>query len=278
MAGTLAYRSADLGAFVPRTEATLRLILRGFVVVLVASYASACLGQEINSAYADLTIPGQWQSGKQFAASQSGSDIYYDAGTGSVLQINQQSGMQKVGELAKFFVTTNSTSKDAAGLMSAAAFPVPYVYTEKASKDLAKGNKPPRVWELKEGDGNPLWFYASQLFEAYHVHDSGGSSEVSEEFLPVRVTRAEQKSVVGGDALLFEVVSEKPAAEVALKRFHMPPAFKDQRVRYGWVQFAPGGIASGQGVLSVAFATADGSNLTIEEILKQVAAAKVKPL
>jgi hypothetical protein len=248
------------------------------VILLFAGHAVTCRSQEIQSTYADLAIPGQWQSGRQFAASQSGSDVYYDAGTGAVLQISEQAGMQKVGELAKFFSPTNGASKDAAGLMSSAVFPVPFVYTEKASKDLAKGNKPPRVWELKEGDGNPLWFYASQLFDAYHVHDSGGSSEVSEEFLPVRVTRAEQRSIVGGDALLFEVVSEKPAADVALKRFHMPPAFKDQRVRYGWVQFAPGGIASGQGVLSVAFATADGSSLTIEEVLKQVAAAKLKPL
>jgi hypothetical protein len=258
------------------TKATIRL--GGLVILLLAGHAVTCRSQEIQSTYADLTIPGQWQSGRQFAASQSGSDVYYDVGTGAVLQVSQQAGMQKVGELAKFFSPTNGASKDAAGLMSAAAFPVPFVYTEKASKDLAKGNKPPRVWELKEGDGNPLWFYASQLFDAYHVHDSGGSSEVSEEFLPVRVTRAEQRSIVGGDALLFEVVSEKPAADVALKRFHMPPAFKDQRVRYGWVQFAPGGIASGQGVLSVAFATADGSSLTIEEVLKEVAAAKLKPL
>jgi hypothetical protein len=258
------------------TKATIRL--GGLVILLLAGHAVTCRSQEIQSTYADLTIPGQWQSGRQFAASQSGSDVYYDAGTGAVLQISEQAGMRKVGELARFFSPTNGASKDAAGLMSVAAFPVPFVYTEKASKDLAKGNKPPRVWELKEGDGNPLWFYASQLFDAYHVHDSGGSSEVSEEFLPVRVTRAEQRSIVGGDALLFEVVSEKPAADVALKRFHMPPAFKDQRVRYGWVQFAPGGIASGQGVLSVAFATADGSSLTIEEVLKQVAAAKLKPL
>jgi hypothetical protein len=260
------------------TKSTIRLPVRGLVILLLAIHPIICCSQEIQSTYADLTIPGQWQSGKQFGGAQSGSDVYYDAGTGAVVQISQQSGMQKVGEIAKFFTVTSGNSKDAAGLMSAAAFPVPFVYTEKASKDLAKGNKPPRVWELKEGDGNPLWFYASQLFDDYHVHDSGGASEVREEYLPVRVTRAEQKSIVGGDALLFEVVSEKPAAEVALKRFHMPPAFKDQRVRYGWVQFAPGGIASGQGVLSVAFATADGSSLTIEEVLKQVAVAKVKPL
>jgi len=49
-------------------------------------------------------------------------------------------------------------------------------------------------------------------------------------------------------------------------------------LRYGWVQFAPGGIASGQGVLSTAFATPANSNLTIDDVAKQLAAAKIKPL
>jgi len=62
-------------------------------------------------------IRRQWQSGKQFAAAQSGSDVYYDVATGTVVQISQQSGLQKVGEIAKFFAVSNTTSKDAAGLM-----------------------------------------------------------------------------------------------------------------------------------------------------------------
>ena len=248
------------------------------MILLIATHAAVGHSQEISSTYADLTIPGQWQPGNQFGAVQPGSDVYYDVATGAIVQISQQSGMEKVGEIAKFFTVSNTTSTEAAGLMSVAAFPLPFVYTEKASKDLAKGTKPPRIWELKDGEGNPLWFYASQLFDAYQVRDSGGSSEVREEFLPVRVTRAEQRSVKGGDALLFEVESEKPAAEAALKRFHMPAAYKDQHVRFGWVQFAPGGIASGQGVLSVAFATAADSRLTTEEVLNRVASAKIKPL
>jgi hypothetical protein len=132
--------------------------------------------------------------------------------------------------------------------------------------------------ELKDGDGNPLWFYASQLFDEYHVRDLGGSSEVSEQYLPVRVTLAEQRAVTGGDALLFEVESDKSATDAVLKRFHMPAAYKDQHVRYGWLQFAPGGIAAGQGVLSVAFAAPANSHLTVEEVLKLVTAAKIKTL
>ena len=262
---------------VPST-ASIRLSFCWCVLCLAAGLAVNCHSQEIRGTYADLSIPGQWQSGRQFAPAQFGSDIFYDAGTGAVIQMSQQAGLQRVGEIAKFFTATNGISRDAAGVMSAAAFPPPFVYTEKASKELAKGTKPPRIWEVKDGDGNPLWFYASQLFDEYRMRDSGGSSEVKEEFLPVRVTKAEQRSVVGGDALLFEVESEKPAAEGVLRHFHMPTAFKDQRVRYGWVQFAPGGIASGEGVLSVSFATAANSSLNIDEVLKQVSAAKINPL
>jgi hypothetical protein len=265
-------------ALVQRTAASIRLIPLGFLFVVIAGLAVACHSQTINSTYADLTIPGEWQSAKQYATAQVGADIYYDASTGAVVQIAQQAGMQKVGEIAKFFRGTDGASKQAAGVMSVAAFPLPFIYTEKASKDLVKGTKPPRIWDVKDGEGNPLWFYASQLFDSYQLHDSSGSSEVREEFLPVRVTKAEQRSVSGGDALLFEVESDRPAPEAALKRFHMPAAYKDQKIRFGWIQFAPGGIASGQGVLSVSFATAVGSKLNIEEVVNQVSAAKIKPL
>jgi len=84
--------------------------------------------------------------------------------------------------------------------------------------------------------------------------------------------------MAGGDVLVFEIETDKPANEPALKRFRMPPALKEQRIRYGWVQFAPGGIASGQGVLSVAFATPGNSKLNIDEVAKQVTAAKIKPM
>ncbi len=260
------------------TVASTRLKLWGFFAFLIASMAVISHSQEIRGTYADLTLPGQWQSGRQFASQQFGADVFYDAGTGALLQMSEQAGMQRVGEIAKFFAATQGSSREAAGVMSVGAFPLPFVYTEKASKDLAKGTKPPKIWEMKDGEGNPLWFYASQLFDAYQMHDSGGSSEVREEFLPVHVTKAEQRSVVGGDALLFEVESDKPATDAVLKRFHMPAAYKDQRIRFGWVQFAPGGIASGQGVLSVAFAAAASSSLNIDEVVKQVSAAKIKPL
>jgi hypothetical protein len=247
-----------------------------FVVFLVVSVSAGLKAQQIQSSFADLSLPGNWQSAKQFASAQFGSDVYYDSSTGALLQISQQAGMQKVGDIAKFFGGAHGPSREAAAGMSSAEFPLPLVYTERASKDLGKGNKPPKLWELKEGDGNPVWFYASQLFDDYRMRDVGGSAEVTEEYLSVRVNQAEQRPVTGGDVLVFEVETEKPAGEPALKRFRMPAGLKDQKIRYGWVQFAPGGIASGQGVLSVAYAVAANSNLTVDEVAQQVSAAKIK--
>lgn len=254
------------------------LNLRALLIVFLAALSGAAYSQQIDGTYADLTIPGNWQSARQFAAGNFGSDIYYDANTGAILSISQQAGLKKVAEIAKYFGANGGSNQQAAGVMSSSQFPIPGAYVERASRDLAKGSKPPKLWDLKDGDGNPVWFYAAQLFDEYRVHDVAGSSEISEQFALVRVTKAEQRAVPGGDVLLFEVETDRPANDATLKRFHMPANFKDQHVRYGWVQFAPGGIASGQGVLSVAFGVAANSSLSIDEVARQVSAAKIKQL
>lgn len=78
--------------------------------------------------------------------------------------------------------------------------------------------------------------------------------------------------------MLFEVESEKPATDAAMKRFHMLAALKDQHVWSGWVQFAPGGIAIGLGCAVGRLSTPVNSNLTIEEVLIQVASSQIKLL
>jgi len=150
------------------------------VLTLVALAASGQT-QQIQSTHADLALPGDWQTAKQFAAAHFGSDIYFDPGTCALVQISQQASMQKVGEIAKFFGGAQGTSTTAAEVMSEEEFPLPLAYAEKAAKDLAKGSKPPKMWDMKEGEGNPLWFNASQLFDDYHIRDVGGSSEVRED-------------------------------------------------------------------------------------------------
>jgi hypothetical protein len=254
-----------------------RFTVQALLVVLLAALSVAVYSQQIQSMYADLSIPGNWRPLTP-SSGNSGTDVYSDAATGAVLLVSQQAGLRKVGEIAQYFAGSSGSNAQASGVMSSGQFPLPSAYVERASKDLSKGSKPPKIWDVKDGEGNPLWFYDSQLFDDYRMHGGTGASEISEQFALVRVTKAEQRAVGGGDVLLFEVETDKPANEAALRRFHMPASYKDQRMRYGWVQFAPGGIASGQGVLSVAFGVAASSNLKIDDVAKQVSEAKMKVL
>ena len=66
------------------THLSLRVAL-----VLVAAFTPALYSQQIQSTFADLTVPGHWQEAKQFAAAHFGTDIFYDSATGAVLQISQ---------------------------------------------------------------------------------------------------------------------------------------------------------------------------------------------
>jgi hypothetical protein len=235
--------------------------------------------QVIRSEYLDLPLPGQWESEKDLGNGFSGVEAYYDTKSGSLVQIRALPSMQKVSEISKFFQQPgHDPNTDASEVLAAVAFQLPEVYTQRAAKDIAKGNKPPRLWEMKEGEGNPAWFYTAQLFGQYNIKAIHGGSEVSEEYQPVRVLRAEHRSVGGGDALVLELETDRPPTEQALKRFHMPPGMKDQHVRYTWIQFAPGGVAARQGVLSIVAASASNSELTGKDLLTQISSAKLKPM
>ena len=247
-------------------------------ILLITAGVATGQTTPIHSSAADFSLPGNWQAADQFASAHYGFDMFYDSATGALLQVNQQGGIVKAGDIAKFFGGANADGKFASEVLALSEFSLPTSYTDIAAKSLAKGDKPPKMWEVKDGEGNPFWFYSSQLFEQYRVKSVGGSSEVKEEYVPVRVTKAEQRTVQGGDLLVFEVETDRPANEAAMKRFHMPAGLKDQKLRYGWVQFAPGGIASGQGVLSVAFAAPVTSGLTAGMVAEAISSATIKPL
>ena len=71
--------------------------------------------------------------------------------------ISAQAGMQNVADISKFFAGSSRSGKDAARVMSVAAFPIPIAYTEKASKDLSNGAKPPKMCGGERGRGqSPL--------------------------------------------------------------------------------------------------------------------------
>jgi len=254
-------------------------LFRVLNVWLLAFGSLALHAQVIRSEYLDLPVPGQWESQKDLGNGSSGVEAYYDVKGGSLVEIRALPNMQKVSEISKFFQQSgHDPNSDASQLLAAVAFQLPDAYAQRAAKDIAKGNKPPHLWELKEGEGNPAWFYTSQLFAQYNIKAIHGGSEVSEEYQPVRVLRAEHTSVGGGDALVFELETDRPPSEQVLKRFHMPAGMKDQHIRYTWIQFAPGGIAAGQGVLSVVAATASNSELNGKDLLTQVCSAKLKPM
>ncbi len=256
-----------------------RTMLRIFPLIFLCAVAVQCPAQVIQSSYIDLAVPGQWTTPANLLGSH-GSEIFYDSASGAIVQISAQAKMLRVGDITKLFQSVGTAGNpQVSALLSAATFPLPTIYIEKAALDLGKGSKPPHMWELKEGDGNPVWFYTSQLFDEYRTRSLGGSSsETIEQFYPSRVLRAENRTISGGDVLIIEAETERAAVDAALKRFKMPPAAKDQKLRYGWIQFAPGGIAAAQGVLSISFAVPANSSLNAENVLNQIASAKLKPM
>ncbi len=52
--------------------------VRVMLTLLFATLIGVGHSQQIQSTYADLTMPGSWQAANQHAAAQSGSDVFYD--------------------------------------------------------------------------------------------------------------------------------------------------------------------------------------------------------
>jgi hypothetical protein len=254
----------------------LRVIGRGILLFFVVMAAVAGNTQTLQSEYVDLQVAGQWKPANGVNGGAPGAETYYDPATGSMIQIKALAAMQKVPEITKFFQASQGPNSEATQLLSAAAFPLPDAYTSLVSKDLANGIKPPRLWEIKDGEGNPSWFYTSQLFNQYVIRGGHGGSEIAEEYAQARVLKAEHQSLNGGEVLLFEFVTDRSSTDPAVKRFHMPSDMKDQKIRFTWIQYSPGGLGANQGVLSVVAASAANSSLTGDELLKDLASAKLK--
>jgi len=80
------------------------------LVLTLLALAGSVQTQQIQGTYVDLALPDNRQAASQFAAAHYGSDIYCDPGTGALVQISQQAGTQKVGEIAKFLGVAQGTS------------------------------------------------------------------------------------------------------------------------------------------------------------------------
>ena len=78
-----------------------RVLLRAALLGVFLTTAIGLSAQGIRSDYLDLPLPGQWQVVTGDGAT--GVQTYYDAQSGSLLQIGALAGMQKVAEISKYF-------------------------------------------------------------------------------------------------------------------------------------------------------------------------------
>jgi hypothetical protein len=196
--------------------------------------------------------------------------VFFDQNTGTILQLRTDYQIRAVNEISQQFRTAGLTGATPEGskILMSSMFPLPPKYVHAVADSIHEG-RTPKLWETKE-PGNAQWFYISQLFAGYRKTGAGNATEIHEEYVPLHVTRAENTSAGRGDALLFEAQTERPATEAAIRRFKVPASFKDQCLRYGWIQFSPGGIAGGESIISVAFATPVNSGIDVNTILAQL--------
>lgn len=228
--------------------------------------------QGIQSSIVNLPLSGNWRQSADIEKDNNapGVQVFYDQNTGTVLQIRNDYQIRGVTEISQQFRSagTASATPDGAKILMISMFPLPSKYLREISSSIGGGHVP-KMWEVKD-PGNVQWFYTSQLFGGYRVTGGGNSTEVREEYIPLKVTLAENRSAGRGDALLFEALTEHPAPDAAIRRFKLPTSLKDQNLRYGWIQFSPGGITSSESIISIGFATPVNSGIDVNSVLAEM--------
>jgi len=244
-------------------------IIASFLFLFATQFLSA---QGIQSSIVNLTLTGNWKQAADIEKDgiAPGVQVFYDQTTGTILQLRNDYQIRAVNEISQQFRTAGQAgaTPDGAKILMMSMFPLPAKYVQAVSSSIHDGHVA-KLWDVKD-PGNAQWFYVSQLFGGYHVSGGSNSSEVVEQYFPLHVTRAENKSAGRGDALLFEAETEKGAPDAAIKRFKLPPSIKDQRLRYGWIQYSPGGITSSESIISLAFATPVNSGIDVNTVLDQL--------
>ncbi|ABF40299.1 hypothetical protein Acid345_1297 [Candidatus Koribacter versatilis Ellin345] len=234
----------------------------------------AIFPQGIQSNIVNLPLTGNWKQAAEIEKDSSapGTQVFYDLTTGSVLQIRYDYQLREVTDISQQFSNAGkgASTPDGARILMSAMFPLPSKYSQAIASSIHEGHTA-KLWEVRD-PGNAQWFYVANLFGGYRMHGGGTSSEIQEEFLPMKINKAEHRSVAGADVLLFEAETDRPSIDAAMKRFKMPGALKDQRLRYGWIQFSPGGITSSESIISLAFATPVNSGIDVSGVLDQLAA------
>jgi hypothetical protein len=239
--------------------------------VTVFFVAEPVFSQGIQSNIVSLPITGNWRQAAEIEKDSAlGVQVFFDQNSGTILQLRTDYQIRGVTEISQQFRTAGlaGATPEGSKILMMSMFPLPPKYVHAVAGSIHEGHAP-KLWETKE-PGNVQWFYISQLFAGYRLTGGGNATEIHEEYVPLRVTRAENKAAGHGDALLFEAQTERPAPEAAIRRFKLPTSLKDQCLRYGWIQFSPAGIAGGENIISVAFATPVNSGIDVNMVLEQL--------
>lgn len=243
------------------------------LVVIVLCLASLpAFSQGIQSNIVNLALSGNWKQAADVEkdCTAPGVQFFIEEKNGTLVQLRHDYEIRAVNEIAQQFKNAGSstTTPEGSRILMKSMFSLPSKYMQAVAPDIHSGHTA-KLWETRD-PGNAQWFYVSQLFGGYRVVGSGNASEVQEQYLPLRVTRAEHRSAGRGDALLFEAETEKTPPEFVIKKFKLPSSLKDQKLRYGWIQYSPGGMSSSEPIISLAFATPVSSGMDVNTVLAEM--------
>lgn len=251
--------------------------MRAFLIaaLLVTSSSQNLAGAAlIETPVLTVSLSGQWEPRPEFAKGVKGRFAFYETASGSLLYIQKFERAvtsQAVSELVTSMPTSETFWGEAphprlARLIATQFFPLPESY-HSANAAIYQGRDPVYVWDLKGAEGDAQLFYTSQLVPRVVTARINGKLNIGEEYVPLRVTRAEKVDVPEGEAVLFDLETEKTAIDRAIARFGMPNSMKGQRLRYSWVIYAASGFSAGPPI-SALVATPVSSSLDSKLILE----------
>lgn len=276
--------------FVLRKSARLGLDVLA-VSALVAVFAPGLLPQGVKTPVVELPLPGEWSERPNWVAGRDLPQIFafYEGTTGTVLYIQKSNSPWKAEELEDLIRQFKETEPELtehpgfARFLASSFFLFPVDYLKQVSGEVDapivmgqaarllayrspnqrvnRHDKTPLMWDVKKVKGDAQWFYVSQLTPDFIVKKSGDASAVEEEYAPTKLTLAERRRTNVGETLLFELETVDFPPEKAIERFQMPPTLRGQRIRYGWVAYAPEGFSTTEPVLNFVFATAASSGV-----------------
>jgi len=245
--------------------------------VFIAATARA---QVIETSVLNLSLAGQWEPRPEWTNEQKLREkfAFFERSTGSLMHIQRYERTFDPKEISASNMQASETfwgeppHPRFARFLVNNMFLFPASYHQEAGRYMAEamvGRKTQTLylWDLKGIEGDAHLFYMSQLTPRIVAVNVKGIWHFGEEYVPLRMTRAEKREAAKGEALVFEMESEKPATDHAVKSFQMPDSIKDQRIRYSLVMYAPAGFAAGPPI-SILVATPVSSSLDCDAILK----------